>query len=99
MRSSTTATFSSGRTVVGRVMRTCLLLGVTPVFAPPREPGFQAAVESLNGRWQAKVWSRFERITIVELLDHSDRYIAAARRQSALRIERAPARTPMASDA
>jgi hypothetical protein len=85
--------------VVGRVMRTCLLLGVTPVFAPPREPGFQAAVESLNGRWQAKVWSRFERITIVELLDHSDRYIAAARRQSALRIERAPVRTPMASDA
>jgi hypothetical protein len=85
--------------VVGRVMRTCLLLGVTPVFAPPREPGFQAAVESLNGRWQAKVWSRFERITIVELLDHSDRYIAAARRQSALRIERAPARTPMPSDA
>lgn len=85
--------------VVGRVMRTCLLLGVIPVFAPPREPGFQAAVESLNGRWQAKVWSRFERITIVELLDHSDRYIAAARRQSALRIERAPTRSPMPSDA
>lgn len=85
--------------VVGRVMRTCLLLGVIPVFAPPREPGFQAAVESLNGRWQAKVWSRFERITIVELLDHSDRYVAAARRQSALRIERAPARSPMPSDA
>jgi len=83
--------------VVGRVMRTCLLLGVIPVFAPPREPGFQAAVESLNGRWQAKVWSRFRRETIVELLDHSDRYIAAARRQSALRIERAPLRSPMPS--
>jgi hypothetical protein len=84
--------------VVGRVMRTCLLLGVIPVFAPPREPGFQAAIESLNGRWQAKVWSRFQRESIVELLDHSDRYIAAARRQSALRIERAPARSPMPSD-
>jgi hypothetical protein len=83
--------------VVGRVMRTCLLLGVIPVFAPPREPGFQAAVESLNGRWQAKVWSRFQRETIVELLDHSDRYIAAARRQSALRIDRAPPRSPMPS--
>jgi hypothetical protein len=84
--------------VVGRVMRTCLLLGVIPVFAPPREPGFQAAIESLNGRWQAKVWSRFQRESIVELLDHSDRYIAAARRQSALRIERAPPRSPMLSD-
>ncbi|HEX3577511.1 MAG TPA: hypothetical protein VHY33_03010 [Thermoanaerobaculia bacterium] len=85
--------------VVGQVMRTCLLLGVTPVFAPPREPGFQASVESFNGRWQAKVWSRFQRETIVELLDHSDRYIAAARRQSALRIERAPPRSPMPSHA
>lgn len=80
--------------VIGRVMRTCLLLGVVPVFAPPREPGFQAAVESFNGRWQAKVWARFERVTIVELLDHSERYIAAARRRAAMRIERAPARTP-----
>jgi hypothetical protein len=84
--------------VIGRVMRTCLLLGVVPVFTPPREPGFQAAIESLNGRWQAKVWSRFTRVTIVELLDHSDRYIAAARRQNALRIDRAPLRSPMPSD-
>src|SRR5215212_162577 len=83
--------------VVGRVMRTCLLLDVIPVFAPPREPGFQAAIESLNGRWQAKVWSRFQRESIFELLDHSDRYIAAARHQSALRIERAPPRSPMPS--
>ena len=81
--------------VIGQVMRTCLLLGVIPVFAPPREPGFQAAVESLNGRWQAKVWSRFERDTIVELLDHSERYVIAARRRNALRIERAPPRSPM----
>jgi hypothetical protein len=84
--------------VIGRVMRTCLLLGVVPVFAPPREPGFQAAVESFNGRWQAKVWARFERVTIVELLDHSERYIAAARRRAAMRIERAPSRSPMPQD-
>jgi len=81
--------------VIGQVMRTCLLLGVIPVFAPPREPGFQAAVESLNGRWQSKVWSRFERDTIIELLDHSERYVAAARRRNAMRIERAPSRSPM----
>jgi putative transposase len=64
--------------VIGRVMRTCLLLGVIPVFAPPREPGFQAAIESLNGRWQAMVWHRFERVTLFELLEHSDRYISAS---------------------
>jgi hypothetical protein len=81
--------------VIGRVMRTCLLLGVIPVFAPPREPGFQAAIESLNGRWQAKVWHRFERVTLFELLEHSDRYISAARRRHALRIERAPSRRAM----
>lgn len=79
--------------VLGRVIRTCLLLGVIPVFAPPREPGFQAAVESFNGRWQAKVWARFERVTIVELQDHSERYVAAVRRRAAMRIERAPARS------
>jgi hypothetical protein len=84
--------------VIGQVMRTCLLLGVIPVFAPPREPGFQAAVESLNGRWQSKVWSRFERDTIIELLDHSERYVAAARRRNAMRIERAPPRSPMPHD-
>jgi hypothetical protein len=81
--------------VIGRVMRTCLLLGVIPVFAPPREPGFQAAIESLNGRWQAKVWHRFERVTLFELLEHSDRYISAARRRHALRIEQAPSRRAM----
>jgi len=81
--------------VIGRVMRTCLLLGVVPVFAPPREPGFQAGVESFNGRWQAKVWARFERVSIVELQDHSERYIAAARHRATMRIERAPPRRPM----
>ena len=43
--------------VVGRVTRLCLSMGVTPVFAPPRETGFQAAIESFNGRWQAAVWN------------------------------------------
>lgn len=42
----------------GRVTRTCLSLGVTPVFTPPQETGFQAEIENYNGRWQAKVWHR-----------------------------------------
>lgn len=80
--------------VVGRVMRTCLLLGVTPVFAPPREPGFQNAVESLNGRWQTKVWRRFEHRSLAGLQLTSDRWIAATAARHAARSDRAPSRTP-----
>lgn len=77
---------------VGRVMRLCLSLGTTPVFAPPREPGFQNAVENLNGRWQAKVWARFAPGSLGELLAHSDRYVVASRQRAAARSETAPPR-------
>src|SRR5205085_4991562 len=60
---------------LGRVVRLCLSLGVTPVFAPPRETGFQAAVENYNGRWQAKVWARFEHDALASVLSRSDRFI------------------------
>jgi len=85
--------------VIGRVSRTCLQLGVVPVFAPPREPGFQAAIESYNGRWQAKVWSRFTHKNLVELCHRSDRYVSAVLRRAAVRIESAPARIPLSHDA
>jgi transposase len=75
---------------VGRVIRVCLSLGVTPVFAPPREPGFQAAIENFNGQWQQKVWRRFRHASLTDLIQRSDKYIAAYRR-------RATARTPEAS--
>jgi putative transposase len=39
-----------GQDSLGRVVRTCLRLGVIPVFAPPQESGFQAAIENVNGR-------------------------------------------------
>ena len=79
---------------IGRVIRLCLSLGVTPVFAPPNETGFQAAIESYNGRWQAKVWSRFEHASIRGLSQRSAKYIAAARKRSIARIEAAPRRRP-----
>jgi hypothetical protein len=82
------------RDVVGRVMRLCLSLDVVPVFAPPRETGFQAAIESLNGRWQAKVWARFTHESLEGLRGRSDKYVAAARVRSAARIEAAPRRRP-----
>jgi transposase len=77
---------------VGRVIRLCLSLGVTPVFAPPNETGFQAAIESYNGRWQAKVWSRFQHASIRGLSRRSAKYIAAARKRGSARIEAAPRR-------
>jgi transposase len=78
--------------VVGRVMRLCLGLGVTPVFAPPRESGFQAAIESFNGRWQQKVWTRFRHESLAALQAQSARYVAATRQRSAVRRESAPER-------
>ncbi len=79
---------------IGRVSRLCLSLHVIPVFAPPRETGFQAAVENLNGRWQAKVWARFHHDSLAALQSQSARYLAACRQRAALRMEAAPPRRP-----
>ena len=79
---------------LGQVPRLCLSLGVVPVFAPPRESGFQAAIENFNGRWQAKVWARFEHTSREGLQSQSARFIAASRRKAAPRIESAPPRRP-----
>jgi putative transposase len=78
--------------VVGRVSRLCLSLGVTPVFAPPNETGFQAAIESFNNSWQAKVWRRFRHRSLRGLQSRSARYLAAHRQRHARRIESAPRR-------
>ena len=80
--------------VIGRVIRLCLSLDVVPVFVPPRETGFQAAIESLNGRWQMKVWVRFHHDSLAALQAQSARYIAASRLRAAVRIEAAPPRRP-----
>lgn len=83
---------------IGTVIRHCLALGVVPVFAPPRETGFQAAVEALNGRWQAKVWARTWEPTLESLQQRSGRWVDAVRARSAVRIEAAPARDPFPSE-
>ena len=79
---------------LGQVPRLCLGLGVVPVFVPPRESGFQAAIENFNGRWQAKVWARFEHTSRGGVQSQSAKYIAASRRKAAPRIESAPPRRP-----
>lgn len=71
---------------LGRVVRLCLQLGVTPVFAPPRETGFQAAIESYNARWQAKVWQRFTHADLDALRVRSAAYVAACENKSAALI-------------
>ncbi len=76
----------------GPVTRLCLSLGVVPVFAPPHETGFQAAIESFNGRWQTKVWQRTRFASLAELQARSGAYVEASRRHLAVRIERAPER-------
>jgi hypothetical protein len=79
---------------IGRVARTCLSLGVVPVFVPPLEMGFQAAIEAFNGLWQAKVWARFQYADLPALQAQSARSVAAHRRRAAERIAAAPGRRP-----
>jgi hypothetical protein len=82
--------------VIGRVMRLCLSLDVTPVFAPPLETGFQAAIENFNGLWQRKVWERFHHETLETLSVVSQRFTQAysTRLDRVLHPEHHPRRRP-----
>jgi transposase len=77
---------------LGRIIRLCLSLDVVPVFVPPRETGFQAMIESYNGWWQAKVWSRFQHANLADLQGHSQKYVQALIKQRAARLDTAPDR-------
>jgi hypothetical protein len=79
----------------GRVTRLCLALGITPLFTPPREVGFQAMVERLNGLWQDKVWRRFHHRSLVALPKRSRAYTAAHHLRTQARRESGPSRRPM----
>jgi len=80
--------------VVGRVMRFCLALGVTPVFAPPLEMGFQGVIEHFNGLWQQKVWARFHHENLAALSAASQRFTKAYRQHLAQRREHELPRRP-----
>jgi transposase len=79
---------------VGRISRLCLALGIIPVFAPPREPGLQNAIEGFNGLWQSKVWQRHHCPTVASLRRASAAYITAHRAKTAARRDHGPARRP-----
>ena len=80
--------------IFGRVVRLCLALGVTPVFAPPRELGLQAAIESYNARWQARVWRRWHHRNLAALHKRNDAYVRALQHKVRARAAQAPARRP-----
>lgn len=82
----------------GRVTRLCLQAGVTPVFSVPRETGFQAAIESYNGRWQSRVWGRFQHEGLDDLRERSDRFVKAYCQRNASRRDGSPARRALPLD-
>ncbi len=41
-----------------RVVRLCLYLGVEPVFIAPRNPWMNGSIESFNGEFEEKLWSK-----------------------------------------
>jgi len=83
---------------LGKVVRCCLSLGVTPVFVPPRETGFQASIESYNGRWQDGVWKRFRFENLNDVQRQSDKYVDAVRTKNQERYETSPTRWQMPKD-
>jgi hypothetical protein len=64
---------------LGRLIRFCLNHGIVPVFTPPRETGFQAAIESFNHLWQAKVWQRFQHRDLAQLTGRNRAFLSAHR--------------------
>lgn len=83
---------------IGTVIRLCLSLGVTPVFAVPREFGIQSAIESYNNLWQQKVWHRFHFETTEQAGIRSDRYVTAVRMKRRARQDAAPSRRTFPAD-
>jgi hypothetical protein len=65
------------RRYLGRLVHWCLCLGVTPVFAPPAELGFQAAIEAYNRRWQERVWRRWRHRDLAALRSRSTAFVTA----------------------
>src|SRR5258706_263225 len=84
--------------VIGRVMRLCLALEVTPVFAPPLEVGFQGVIENFNGLWQQKGWSRFHHQKLPGLSQTSGRFTTAYRKYLARTQDRHISRRPFPED-
>ena len=84
--------------LLGKVIRFCLSLDVIPVFAPPHETGFQASIESYNGRWQRGVWQRFHFDNLRAVQRQSLKYVEATRAKNASRRDATPTRWEFPGD-
>ena len=80
--------------ILGPVPLLALRLGVTPVFAPLREMGFQAGIEGFNGYWQRRVYARTFGHGPDDIADASGHFVAALRDRRSARIDGAPPRRP-----
>lgn len=80
--------------ILGPVPLRALRLGVTPVYAPVAEMGFQGDVEGFNGYWQRRVYARTYGEDPAGIAALSARFLAAVRARRRVRIEGAPARRP-----
>jgi hypothetical protein len=69
-----------------------------PVFAPPRETGFQASIERYNGLWQRGVWERFHFKNHQQLIEQSKKYADAFRDKKHDSIQAAPNRYVVPDD-
>jgi hypothetical protein len=80
------------RAYLGRLVHWCLCVGVVPVFTPPGELGFQAAIEAYNRRWQERVWRRWRHRDLPALQRRSAAFVAAysSRQQSGARAHPLP---------
>jgi hypothetical protein len=83
---------------LGKVVRCCLSLKVIPVFVPPRETGFQASIESYNGRWERGVWKRFHFDNLMAVQKQSNAYVEATCDKNRARMESAPTRWQIPKD-
>ena len=92
--------FQGSRTpdTLGKVIRFCLSLEVIPVFVPPHETGFQASIESYNGRWQRGVWQRFHFENFRAVQQQSAKYVEATIEKNASRRDATPDRWEFPSD-
>jgi hypothetical protein len=83
---------------LGRIIRFCLSLDVIPVFVPPHETGFQASIESYNGRWQKGVWQRFHFANMKAVQLQSAKYVQATIAKNASRRDATTTRWKFPSD-
>ena len=77
---------------LGTVIKVCLALGVTPVFATPYEQGFQNKIERFNGEIQRTFWKRKRFKNLKQVTTELEKYVFEHRLTHQENIVTAPIR-------